>query len=92
MIRSTPNAGPKPASTAGPYRTVGGWALGVLVECGAVTECDHHGHRRDAADPDAWKQVLETARHSPFPGATYEASIRALEEVIAGIGDTCPDC
>src|SRR4051794_23898341 len=29
------------------YRTIEGWALGVLIEQQAVTECDHHGHRRD---------------------------------------------
>jgi hypothetical protein len=29
------------------YRTLQGWALGVLVEQQAVTECDHHGHRHD---------------------------------------------
>lgn len=92
MIRPAPNGSPKRARPLGPYRTMGGWALGVLVAYGAVTECDHHGHRRDAADPDSWNQALEVARHSPFPGATSEASIRALEEVIAGIGDTCPDC
>jgi hypothetical protein len=36
------------------YRTLQGWALGTLIEHGAVTECEHHGHRRDEADPDAW--------------------------------------
>jgi hypothetical protein len=32
------------------YRTLEGWALGVLMEQQAVTECDHHGHRRDRSD------------------------------------------
>jgi hypothetical protein len=35
------------------YRTLEGWALGMLIEQGAVEECEHHGHRRDRSDPDA---------------------------------------
>ena len=38
------------------YRTLQGWALGTLIEQGAVVECEHHGHRRDRADPDAWNR------------------------------------
>jgi hypothetical protein len=30
------------------YRTLQGWALGTLIEQGAVDECEHHGHRRVA--------------------------------------------
>jgi len=35
---------PRPA-----YRTLEGWALGTLIEHGAVRECEHHGHMRDRA-------------------------------------------
>jgi hypothetical protein len=74
------------------YRTLEGWALGVLMEQQAVTECDHHGHRRDRSDPDAWNRAREEAWRNPFPGATPEACIAALEEVMQSIGDTCPAC
>jgi hypothetical protein len=74
------------------YRTLQGWALGALIEQGVVTECEHHSHRVDRADPDAWNQAREEAWRNPFPGATPEACIGALEEVMRGIGDTCPDC
>jgi hypothetical protein len=37
------------------YRTLQGWALGTLIEQGAVVECEHHGHHRDRGDPHAWK-------------------------------------
>jgi hypothetical protein len=43
------------------YRTLEGWALGVLIEQQAVSECEHHGHRRDRADPDAWNRAREEA-------------------------------
>ena len=82
-----------PAKVGRPaYRTIAGWALSVLIEQEAVTECDHHGHRRDRSDPDAWNRAREEAWRKPFPGATPEACIVALEEVMRSIGDTCPDC
>jgi hypothetical protein len=74
------------------YRTLQGWALGTLIENGAIAECEHHGHRRDRGDPDAWNRARAAAWNSPFTGATPEACIRALEETMHGIGDSCPDC
>jgi hypothetical protein len=56
------------------------------------TECEHHGHRRDQADPDTWNRAREEAWRNPFPGATPEACIAALDEVMRSIGDSCPDC
>jgi hypothetical protein len=84
----------KPTSppTRHPYRTVQGWALGTLIDQGAVSECDHHGHRKDRSDPDAWNRAREEAWRHPFPGATPEACLAALDEVMGSIGETCPDC
>ena len=44
-------------------------AVGTLTEQGAVTECEHHGYRRDRADPDACNQASEEAwrTRSPAP-------------------------
>jgi hypothetical protein len=74
------------------YRTLQGWALGTLIEQGAVEECEHHGHRRDRCDPDAWNLAREEGWRNPFPGTTAEACIVALDQVIRSIGDSCPDC
>jgi hypothetical protein len=74
------------------YLTLQGWALGTLIEHGAVVECEHHGHRRDRGDADAWNRARAAAWDSPFPGTTAEGCIRAMEEVMRGIGDSCPDC
>ena len=74
------------------YRSLEGWALGVLIEQQAVAECEYHGHRRDRSDPDAWNRAREEAWRNPFPGATPETCIAALEEVMQSVGDTCPDC
>jgi len=74
------------------YRTLHGWALGTLIEHGAVQECEHHGHRRDRSDPEAWNRAREAAGHAPFQGTTPEQSLAALDEVLRGIGENCPDC
>ena len=74
------------------YLSLSGWALGTLIENGAVQECDHHGHRRDRSDPDAWNRAREAAEHDPFPGTTAEQSLAALEEVMRSVGENCPDC
>ena len=74
------------------YRTLSGWALGVLVEQHAIAECDHHGHRRSRSDPDAWNRAREEAWRNPFPGANPEACIAAMEDIMGSIGDTCPEC
>jgi hypothetical protein len=78
---------PRPA-----YRTLDGWALGLLIEHGAVTECDHHGHRRDRSDPEAWNRAREEAWQNPFPGTTPEASVAAINLIVTSVGETCPDC
>ena len=57
------------------YRTLQGWALGTLIEQGAVVECNHHGYCSDRADPDAWNRAKEEAWRNPFRGATPEACI-----------------
>jgi len=79
-----------PARTA--YHTLPGWALGTLIEQGAVQECDHHGHRRDRSDPDAWNRACDAARQAPYPGTTPEQSLAALDKIMLSIGEDCPDC
>jgi hypothetical protein len=74
------------------YRTLQDWALGILLETHAIRECEDHGHMRDRAEPDAWRRAREIASQHPFRGATAAEAVRAIEEVMASIGDTCPDC
>ena len=74
------------------YLSLHGWALGTLIEHGAVRECEDHSHIRDRTDPDAWNRAREEARHNPFPGGSPEASVAAIDALMASIGDFCPDC
>ena len=73
-------------------RTLRGWAISVLQEAGAIRECEEHGWMRDRADPDARKRAFDVARQDPPPGASPQAAVVAVAEVLDSIGDTCPEC
>jgi hypothetical protein len=49
-------------------RTVGGWATLVLLETGAIRECQEHGWMKDRTDPHARHSAIEIARSDPPPG------------------------
>ena len=91
MRTNTQRIAPRHAS-APAYRSLHGWAIAKLIEHHAIAECDHHGHRRDTADPDAWNRAREEAWRNPFPGATPQACIAELDDIMRSIGDSCPDC
>jgi len=74
------------------FRTLRGWATGVLLETHAIKECEEHGHMRHRTDPDAWRRAREIASSHPFPGATPAESVQALDEVMQSVGDACPEC
>jgi hypothetical protein len=72
--------------------TLRGWALGVLQEAGAIRECEEHGWAQDRADPHARERALEFARRHPPRGTSVSNAIAEVQDVLASIGDTCPEC
>jgi hypothetical protein len=74
------------------FRTIDGWARSVLLEVGAVRECETHGWMRDRADPDARERALIIARDDPPPGTSPAHAVLAIEDLLGSIGDTCPEC
>src|SRR5258705_4276520 len=50
-----------------PFRTIDGWARCVLLEAGAIRECEEHGWMRDRSDPHARERALVAARRDPPP-------------------------
>jgi hypothetical protein len=52
------------------FRTIEGWARSVLIEAGAIRECEEHGWMRDRADPHARERALLVARRDPPPGVS----------------------
>jgi hypothetical protein len=74
------------------YRTLEGWAVGVLLEAGAVHECEPHGHVKDRADPHAWDRAVSIARQDHPEGVSPDQAVAAIHDVLGSIGDTCPEC
>jgi hypothetical protein len=33
------------------FRTIEGWAIGILLSAGAIRECDEHGYMKERTDP-----------------------------------------
>jgi hypothetical protein len=73
-------------------RTLRGWAISVLLEAGAIRECETHGWMQDRADPHARERALEIARQEAPDGLSVAEAAAEIEEVLASIGDTCPEC
>jgi len=73
-------------------RTIEGWARSVLLETGAICECEEHGWMRDRTDPYARERALLVARRDPPPGVSPDEAVAAVRDVLDTIGDTCPDC
>jgi hypothetical protein len=74
------------------FRTIEGWARGILLEAGAIRECETHGWMQDRADPHARERALLIAREEPPLGLSPEQAVTAVQDVLDSIGDTCPEC
>jgi hypothetical protein len=73
-------------------RTLQGWAISVLQEAGAISECEEHAWMVDRGDPDARERALAVARRDPPAGVSPEKAATAIDDVLGSIGDTCPEC
>ncbi len=74
------------------FRTIEGWARSVLLEAGAIRECEEHGWMRDRSDPHAREDALLIARQDPPFGVSPEQAVAAVRDILDAIGDTCPEC
>jgi hypothetical protein len=92
MARNSVSSAARPRPAVQSHRTLRGWAIGILLETHAIKECTEHGHMRDQTDPLAWQDARELAAREPFPGATPDEAIHALDDVMRSIGDSCPGC
>jgi hypothetical protein len=73
-------------------RTLRGWAISVLQEAGAISECEEHGWMQDRADPHARVRAFDIARQDPPPGISANQAAAEVRDVLDSIGDTCPEC
>ena len=59
-------------------RTLRGWAISVLQEAGAISECETHGWMQDRADPHARERAFDIARHDAPDGLSPAETMVAL--------------
>lgn len=74
------------------FRSLQGWAISMLMDAGAIRECEKHGWMRDRSDPHARERALELARLEPPPGVSPWSACAAIAEVLDSVGDACPEC
>jgi hypothetical protein len=72
-------------------RTLKGWATSVLLDAGAIRECEEHGWMIDRADPQTHDRAFDIARRDPPRGISPKAAAVVIAEVLESIGDTCPE-
>jgi hypothetical protein len=73
-------------------RALRGWAIAVLQDAGAISECEQHGWMQERADPHARERAFEIARRDPPAGVSREAAVGKICAVLDSIGDRCPEC
>lgn len=74
------------------FRTVDRWAIGLLLEAGAIHKWDEHGWARDRTARHARDEVVRIAREAPLAGLSSDEAVAAVREVLDSVGDTCPEC
>jgi hypothetical protein len=74
------------------FRAVDRWAIGLLLEAGAIHKCDEHGWAKDWGDPHARQEALRIAREEPLAGLSSDDAVAAVRAVLDSVGDTCPEC
>jgi hypothetical protein len=74
------------------FRAVGGRAIRLLLEVGAIHKCPQHGWAQDQTDPHARQEALRIARQEPLEGLSPDEAVAAVRELLNSVGDTCPEC
>jgi hypothetical protein len=74
------------------FRTVDRWATELLLEAGAIHKCAHHGWAKDTSDSHAYQEAVQVAYAEPPAGLSPHEAVAAVRDVLASVGDTCPEC
>jgi hypothetical protein len=64
------------------FRTIEGWARAVLLDAGAIRECEEHGWMRDRADPHARQRALQIAREDHPPAVSADEAVAVVRDVL----------
>ena len=68
------------------------WATDTLLRANLIAACPDHGYMRLRFNHAALDYVHALAEHSPFPGISAGRAREAIDEVLDGLSDDCPDC
>jgi hypothetical protein len=68
------------------------WAMGMLTESGAASECEHHGYVVDNLDEGAVEEAVAKAEANPPQGVSPREAAELVREAISEIGMECPGC
>ena len=74
------------------FRAVDRWAIELLLQAGAIHKCEHHGWAKDRTDPHARAEALRLAREEPLAGLSPKEAAAVIQETLASVSDTCPEC
>jgi len=73
------------------FRTVDRWALRILLDAGAIHECDQHGWAKDRTDPHARSKALPRSGRA-VAWTVFGGGGRGGAGVLDAVGDLCPEC
>lgn len=66
------------------------WAVQLLLDAGALAECDNHGHLTDEMDGTAFDDAVAAGMQD---SGDSEARVRRrLQNALDQYGDECPGC
>ncbi|WP_418594912.1 hypothetical protein [Ponticoccus sp. (in: a-proteobacteria)] len=66
------------------------WAVQLLLDAGALAECENHGVLTDEMDSAAFEDAVVAGMRNSGDG---EAEVRQhLQDALADYGDECPGC
>lgn len=68
------------------------WAEGLLIETGALKQCEFHEAVLDQLDDEAVEEAVKLARQDPADGMTPDEAADFVREALTEYGDECPDC
>lgn len=67
-----------------------GWAVHMLRDAGALTECENHGYLMDEGDDMAFEDAVAAGVQE---SGDSEAKVRQqLQDVLNEYGEECPGC
>jgi hypothetical protein len=68
------------------------WATDILLEAHAIAPCPDHAYLRLRHSHHAVDYARSIAEHRKFSGKNKEQRVKAVEEVLDSLADTCPAC